>query len=70
MVGHDPFEFATNFILMKSFVFFITFGKIADWIELDSISIKFKKLSCRTIFVLFVMSKKILNSKVFLRIFI
>ena len=33
MVEHNPLEESTSFILMKHFVFFITFAKIADWID-------------------------------------
>ena len=42
MVEHNPLEESTSFILMKHFVFFITFAKIANWID-PEVNLKNKK---------------------------
>ena len=44
MVEHNPLEESTSFILMKHFVFFITFAKIADWID-PEVNLKSQKMS-------------------------
>ena len=65
MVEHNPLEESTSFILMKHFVFFITFAKIADWID-PEVNLKsqknVRKWSYENFFCTFFNDNKILNS--------
>ena len=72
MVEHNPLEESTSFILMKHFVFFITFAKIADWIDTE-VNLKsqknVKKWSYENFFCTFFNDNKILNSIISERFF-
>ena len=72
MVEHNPLEESTSFILMKHFVFFITFAKIADWID-PEVNLKsqknVRKWSYENFFCTFFNDNKILNSIISERFF-